>query len=102
MLGVPIREMDDGTYLTGLPFPGQRLDLGRHARSLPEVAVIQLRPLLPPGRLRVRVVSPDGGEVLASEECDCMNFDCEASLGCAITCVLFPINLLCPRCLVCA
>lgn len=100
--GATFRRVEGRTYRTRGPLAVRELQLGEWADALPDVAhVLVEAPLIPRGSYHV-TVTDDGGHTVDEGDCKCFSTDCTVnSLGCALTCFIFPLNLTCPRCLFC-
>lgn len=81
---------------------GRHVELGAYADDLPDVTHVAVEFGLMPGSYTATVFN-DRGEVIGPQgECKCFSTDCSvSSIGCALTCFIFPLNLTCPRCFYC-
>ena len=83
------------------PYPTP-VTLPPRTRRWPDTIYVQATPAEALTTVHVRVVDDDG-RVLEEDDCDCFSANCSStSLGCALTCYIFPLNLTCPRCAYCA
>lgn len=77
-------------------------DVGRRAQEWPDTVYVSVNPTPEADGAKVLFIDADG-EILEEDDCKCFSTDCSVnSLGCAITCFIFPIVLTCPRCFYCA